>query len=86
MDNIINTLKCGNASQFEVEANIHIGTVFLASKLEGKKKPYSLVLLYAGAAKGRERTPFPYHGNIVSEHIGVVVVILFCPVSSYLIC
>ena len=69
-----------------MEANIHIGTVFLASKLEGKKNPYSLVLLYAGAAKGRERTPFPSHGYIVSEHIGVVAVILFCPVSSYLIC
>lgn len=69
-----------------MEVNIHIGTVFLASKLEGKKNPYSLVLLYAGAAKGRKRTPFPSHGYIVSEHIGVVAVILFCPVSSYLIC
>ena len=69
-----------------MEVNIHLGTVFLASKLEGKKNPYSLVLLYAGAAKGIERTPFPSHGYIVSEHIGVVAVILFCPVSSYLIC
>ena len=69
-----------------MEVNIHIGTVFLASKLEGKKNPYSLVLLYAGAAKGIERTPFSSHGYIVSEHIGVVAVILFCPVSSYLIC
>lgn len=69
-----------------MEANIHIGTVFLASKLEAKNNPYSLVLLYAGATKGRERTPFPYYVYIVSEHIGVVVVILFCPVSSYLIC
>ena len=38
-----------------MEVNILLGTVFLASKLEGKKNPYSLVLLYAGAAKGIER-------------------------------